>query len=117
MIRRPPRSTLFPYTTLFRSLLRSRWPRLGLRREHAPQRFLHGVALRAWHRPRRRIHRAAAPLVRMARLQRRAGARRERAHAEPSDRDATAAGPRGRGGGPPGGGPATPPPARPVPPR
>src|SRR5256885_10843489 len=24
MIRRPPRSTLFPYTTLFRSLLRSR---------------------------------------------------------------------------------------------
>src|SRR3712207_6861480 len=27
MIRRPPRSTLFPYTTLFRSLKR-RWPRL-----------------------------------------------------------------------------------------
>src|SRR2546428_4891705 len=27
MIRRPPRSTLFPYTTLFRSLLRARrWP-------------------------------------------------------------------------------------------
>src|SRR5436190_11763198 len=29
MIRRPPRSTLFPYTTLFRSRRRSRWPRLG----------------------------------------------------------------------------------------
>src|SRR3712207_7819072 len=28
MIRRPPRSTLFPYTTLFRSLYRRRaWPR------------------------------------------------------------------------------------------
>src|SRR2546429_2786843 len=25
MIRRPPRSTLFPYTTLFRSLLRTLW--------------------------------------------------------------------------------------------
>src|SRR3712207_7007495 len=27
MIRRPPRSTLFPYTTLFRSSLRYRWSR------------------------------------------------------------------------------------------
>src|SRR3712207_8104799 len=27
MIRRPPRSTLFPYTTLFRSLQRHGWPR------------------------------------------------------------------------------------------
>src|SRR6201986_5568882 len=26
MIRRPPRSTLFPYTTLFRSLCLSNWP-------------------------------------------------------------------------------------------
>src|SRR5260221_3177834 len=26
MIRRPPRSTLFPYTTLFRSLMRSGYP-------------------------------------------------------------------------------------------
>src|SRR5258708_17961795 len=26
MIRRPPRSTLFPYTTLFRSLTRLAWP-------------------------------------------------------------------------------------------
>src|SRR3712207_7809161 len=30
MIRRPPRSTLFPYTTLFRSLLRERPVALGL---------------------------------------------------------------------------------------
>src|SRR2546430_13370987 len=29
MIRRPPRSTLFPYTTLFRSQQRSRWGREG----------------------------------------------------------------------------------------
>src|SRR5215469_17663044 len=30
MIRRPPRSTLFPYTTLFRSLLRPRCSRIPL---------------------------------------------------------------------------------------
>src|SRR3989442_11524615 len=33
MIRRPPRSTLFPYTTLFRSL-RPRVPRAGHRLDH-----------------------------------------------------------------------------------
>src|SRR5438874_8441788 len=32
MIRRPPRSTLFPYTTLFRSMRASRW---GCSRERA----------------------------------------------------------------------------------
>src|SRR5256885_10767988 len=32
MIRRPPRSTLFPYTTLFRSLL-AEWPRPQSRRD------------------------------------------------------------------------------------
>src|SRR5690348_18195093 len=31
MIRRPPRSTLFPYTTLFRSLAQSRWETARLR--------------------------------------------------------------------------------------
>src|SRR3712207_7325671 len=47
MIRRPPRSTLFPYTTLFRSqprravvggkrLLQVRLPALGARVDHAP---------------------------------------------------------------------------------
>src|SRR2546430_8746783 len=30
MIRRPPRSTLFPYTTLFRSLLQNHAPVLGV---------------------------------------------------------------------------------------
>src|SRR5438034_2044011 len=41
MIRRPPRSTLFPYTTLFRSLLlRLLVPRWGGRRPVAPRRSL-----------------------------------------------------------------------------
>src|SRR5574343_1141044 len=34
MIRRPPRSTLFPYTTLFRSLTRAAVGRRGVSREH-----------------------------------------------------------------------------------
>src|SRR2546422_4751658 len=38
MIRRPPRSTLFPYTTLFRSLLRSRFPGQHTLYSHAPRR-------------------------------------------------------------------------------
>src|SRR5262245_65330054 len=32
MIRRPPRSTLFPYTTLFRSAAHRAWPRAARRR-------------------------------------------------------------------------------------
>src|SRR2546422_4551452 len=40
MIRRPPRSTLFPYTTLFRSLQEQRWlllpPRRGQGRRGVP---------------------------------------------------------------------------------
>src|SRR5256885_13179911 len=31
MIRRPPRSTLFPYTTLFRSVLRQDWPDIAIK--------------------------------------------------------------------------------------
>src|SRR2546423_10338688 len=34
MIRRPPRSTLFPYTTLFRSRHRRRWLDACLHRDH-----------------------------------------------------------------------------------
>src|SRR3712207_8736294 len=34
MIRRPPRSTLFPYTTLFRSVLIADDPAHGKRRDH-----------------------------------------------------------------------------------
>src|SRR2546425_1742227 len=40
MIRRPPRSTLFPYTTLFRSVLRGRlvrFRRRAVRRRAAPR--------------------------------------------------------------------------------
>src|SRR3712207_6906932 len=41
MIRRPPRSTLFPYTTLFRSVLRARHAhRLGQRRADQGRRGL-----------------------------------------------------------------------------
>src|SRR5260370_30920644 len=43
MIRRPPRSTLFPYTTLFRSASltppRHRGSRMGIRRPHRPHRL------------------------------------------------------------------------------
>src|SRR5258708_18638058 len=38
MIRRPPRSTLFPYTTLFRSRPRSSWNHPGERRLQSPGR-------------------------------------------------------------------------------
>src|SRR3989475_4901277 len=93
MIRRPPRSTLFPYTTLFRSL----WPRRDPggpppprrrpphphRRRAAPQRLpavgvrvrraplqrplLAGFRRRGSRRGDRRIPQAAAPLRRAAR--------------------------------------------------
>src|SRR2546430_10284147 len=51
MIRRPPRSTLFPYTTLFRSRLRER-------RDDARRRALHARLLfaRAGHPPRSEEH-------------------------------------------------------------
>src|SRR2546426_8258561 len=38
MIRRPPRSTLFPYTTLFRSTARHPWPRTISSAEALPAR-------------------------------------------------------------------------------
>src|SRR2546430_8896563 len=37
MIRRPPRSTLFPYTTLFRSVVRRLWLAPGVDDLHAKQ--------------------------------------------------------------------------------
>src|SRR5215216_2449457 len=37
MIRRPPRSTLFPYTTLFRSIRRRSWAVRRRRCSHTPQ--------------------------------------------------------------------------------
>src|SRR3712207_7371323 len=51
MIRRPPRSTLFPYTTLFRSVHGRRHPPARRRRDPRPRRHL---------RPRRPPLRAAA---------------------------------------------------------
>src|SRR3712207_7300198 len=55
MIRRPPRSTLFPYTTLFRSGQRHAQPRTGLHAHRRPQRRLRGDAP-----PRPRRHRRRA---------------------------------------------------------
>src|SRR5947199_4392284 len=44
MLRRPPRSTLFPYTTLFRSVRRSRRrPRVLLQRRRCADRSFPGV--------------------------------------------------------------------------
>src|SRR5258708_21643917 len=45
MIRRPPRSTLFPYTTLFRSRLHGQCP-APVERQHPHHRIGHGPALR-----------------------------------------------------------------------
>src|SRR3989442_8954824 len=44
MIRRPPRSTLFPYTTLFRSVVR-----LRRHRQHVARRHRQGAGLAAAH--------------------------------------------------------------------
>src|SRR5688572_32191680 len=44
MIRRPPRSTLFPYTTLFRSRLERRAPELARRRVAIAGLLRHGPA-------------------------------------------------------------------------
>src|SRR3712207_8038347 len=54
MIRRPPRSTLFPYTTLFRSELRDGRGRPHLRDRRALRRPHHGQAQRV--RPAREVH-------------------------------------------------------------
>src|SRR2546426_6049505 len=53
MIRRPPRSTLFPYTTLFRSFHDGEIALVAI--DDQTMRFGHGchLAVRAWHRPAR----------------------------------------------------------------
>src|SRR3712207_7881384 len=54
MIRRPPRSTLFPYTTLFRSLQRLAEPLLGEGPEdHADDRRQHRQPVAPHHEPQR----------------------------------------------------------------
>src|SRR2546427_1374984 len=49
MIRRPPRSTLFPYTTLFRSRLRAQRGEVHVTEGHAARRRLHEAQDRACH--------------------------------------------------------------------
>src|SRR5256885_12269122 len=46
MIRRPPRSTLFPYTTLFRSLVNLRDASAGIRRQRQADQQMPGAAER-----------------------------------------------------------------------
>src|SRR2546425_2707492 len=55
MIRRPPRSTLFPYTTLFRSACAARW-RVSWRgrRQRSPAKAKTSVS--AWPQPRSEEH-------------------------------------------------------------
>src|SRR5258708_27646757 len=50
MIRRPPRSTLFPYTTLFRSVLRQRGGGQPKRQSHAGRKGGHSPVRRRRHR-------------------------------------------------------------------
>src|SRR5256885_13087307 len=45
MIRRPPRSTLFPYTTLFRSMISSERKPMKLMRSTKAQNFSGGVTI------------------------------------------------------------------------
>src|SRR5258708_27372575 len=47
MIRRPPRSTLFPYTTLFRSAGADWWPETGASRNGSCIFWEHPVSVRA----------------------------------------------------------------------
>src|SRR2546422_1993854 len=70
MIRRPPRSTLFPYTTLFRSHCRSRWPRGGrdvgqLLAHHSERLRMRATALQLLDRRRGHVEQPslAQPLV------------------------------------------------------
>src|SRR3712207_8895033 len=73
MIRRPPRSTLFPYTTLFRSRAAARGPHLGEQGQLGlPEHVVDGGADRA-------LRAAAGPTVAAPR---RGGAVRGRVHAD-----------------------------------
>src|SRR2546422_7086796 len=57
MIRRPPRSTLFPYTTLFRSFARARLGGCAIE-------DVREAALQLGERGRRAVHRERGPLAR-----------------------------------------------------
>src|SRR3712207_7491225 len=71
MIRRPPRSTLFPYTTLFRSLRRERSKPAGLPGAIAARHAVHGFVPLAGGQQRRHV----APAQRHAALPHRRPAR------------------------------------------
>src|SRR5258707_5827575 len=65
MIRRPPRSTLFPYTTLFRSLfgwrssaLTTTRPGRGLQEHEPHMRIYEGSVSAAWTNPRKSAYAA-----------------------------------------------------------
>src|SRR2546430_16201764 len=58
MIRRPPRSTLFPYTTLFRS-----WPRRAPPRPNGARRPADCGTAWAWPRDGRALHATSAPVI------------------------------------------------------
>src|SRR5688572_32132512 len=60
MLRRPPRSTLFPYTTLFRSDLGMAQPRRGLEEEEGPEAHGH-LRPPILHGSRGRLTPSAAP--------------------------------------------------------
>src|SRR5258708_14666794 len=60
MIRRPPRSTLFPYTTLFRSVQ----PFLEFAQSILPQTPLRAAITAAWHRPEPECLPVLLPLAR-----------------------------------------------------
>src|SRR3712207_8255076 len=59
MIRRPPRSTLFPYTTLFRSCLHQHRPRGGEQLGRAERRHLRLLSGIGWSPPGLRDDREA----------------------------------------------------------
>src|SRR3712207_7761691 len=63
MIRRPPRSTLFPYTTLFRSVLEDQQGRLedGAAPRHRGEEAVETGVLDVERSPRRRTHRPLTP--------------------------------------------------------
>src|SRR2546426_10347965 len=63
MIRRPPRSTLFPYTTLFRSVIEARIDQRGDRRGFAPVLVQRALELASVAETRERV--AHRPLLRL----------------------------------------------------
>src|SRR2546430_14315020 len=68
MIRRPPRSTLFPYTTLFRSTTANDKPAASALREHRAR--AHGLARSSAQLGRRSCRHVTGPVVGSQRMER-----------------------------------------------